>query len=312
MKYILIFLIGLLLSGCDNKIPYNIYLTNFYKNKNNNLVIELSNITTSLQKFALVDGVWIATNASNTLNREKIIYDTTNHKVSVKDSNNKTIFTDTSLPTIKDIELATGKNLTNRKIYYNAYRDGKNFTWDRKTYLISACKDLSSSCLQFFAIKQNNINTYNIGFLKSNPQMDGIILEQKSFRDHFPGLLALYSTSSKSSACLVDETLIYPPGENIKLITDAFVCLQKENNKIIEKKMFGDIYPINYLKSILSLTDTPMSTGFIPVEFFFDEKDNLHVFYHISYNNADKYISYAMFTPDEPTIPKNKQKIYWK
>jgi len=282
------------MGGIANYITYE----DFYKDNNNNLVVELSRIShDTIKKFALLDGVWIATNASKPVNREKIIYDSTNHTVSVKDSNNKTIFTDTNLPTIKEIELATDKNLTNRKIYYSPYydpyQDGKNFIWDKKTHLISACKD-KYYCLnlQFFAIKQNDI--YNIGFLKLDTTMD--------------------SRLDQHSTCLTDFTLlsIAPQYRDIKTIIDKFICLVKENNKIVVKKMFGEIYPLNYLKSMVNITDATISSGFIPINFFFDEKDNLHIFYYTSEDNADKYISYAMFTPDEPTIPKYKQKIYWK
>lgn len=309
---VLIFLAGLFLLGCNSKIPNYIVFKTFYKDNSNNLVIEFTNLNDTIHKFMLVDGVWIATNTSNLVNRDKIIYDTTNHNITVKDSNNKTIFTDTNLPTIKDIELATDKNLTNRKIYYSAYRDGKNFTWDRTTHLISACNDENHQCLQFFAIKQKDI--YNIGFLKLNPIRDiKLNLSSSDFSRISLHDLVRYSTSSKASACFTDENLVQPPqSRDIKAMTDNFTCLQRENNNIIEKKMFGDIYPSNYLKSMANITNAYLSTGFIPIHFFFDEKDNLHLFYHTSENNADKYISYAMFTPDEPSIPKNKQKIYWK
>lgn len=44
---------------------------------------------------------------------------------------------------------------------------------------------------------------------------------------------------------------------------------------------------------------------------FFDNHDNMHLFYNDYDNRTGKFFYYKMFSTDEPTVPKYEQTIEW-
>ena len=285
-----------------------ITITNFYTNIDNMLEIEFNKNHVE-HKAMWLDEEWIASdNLNNNLNKDKIIYDNIHYSVVVK-NNNKVIFEDKTLPTLAEIEEATGVSLSQGTIQYGAFRVEKNFSWDKKTHIISVGLNKTTSgglvhyskFHHFYAIKVDekyligSIEWDYNGFLMLN---DPIINYQQDIKS----TIVRTSLSEKASFC--HKKIVY-----IIDAVDYSKCLIREEDKIIPKKLFGELYPADYYKSIASRYEEIQNAT--AEQYFFDEEDNMHLFY-TKEAHIGEYYNYEMYTPDEPLVPKYEQKIYWR
>lgn len=113
-----------------------------------------------------------------------------------------------------------------------------------------------------------------------------------------------FSIDDKALLCYAEETETY---------WDSFVdfqCHLKEENEIVTKKLFGDIYNEGYREIIIGYVKKYATPS--PLLYFFDSNNNMHLFYNDTKHAKGKYFYYVMFTDNEPTIPKYEQKIEWE
>jgi len=312
MYYVLLILSLAILNSCspfgETNNEKRINISNFYINDAGDLEIEFTKSKTAVRRASLLEGKWISSdNKETTLNKDSISYQ--ENTVIVK-NNGKIIFKDDNLPTIKVIEEAIDILLPNARIYYIPFRVEKYFTWDKKTHIAFIRTDIEQ--------KVTDLNRYSFALIKqedrySIQKMDKIVFGQITsaniaYINDINDKITRLSLSSKASFCNIDSNfIVYRPTNYAQLL--EIECFVREDNTIVAKKLFGDLYPIEYYTGITNRYEEIQNT---PAEqYFFDEEDNMHLFY-TKEAHIGEYYNYEMYTPDEPLVPKYEQKIYWR
>ena len=310
MKKLYIIIIVFMLGGCDSSknIKQNdlsLILNSFYIDKNNSINISFyKGYENSVKKYAYFDNqkkIWINEEVKQfKLDSDDVSFE--KNMVTVK-KDNQTIFTK-ELPIATDIENELNISLEQNYIKYTTYRNLKNLKWDRKSYIISVL-DIDKKTIYYIFMKDLNGSfsyyIYNKGtFYPSSTFDDGLSFysfdKLNDYRQNNIEYLK-YSIDSKAPLC----SLIYD-----------LSCYILKDNKLITKNIF-DIYPIykdTYNNKSKTLVDNQLYTGFLKI--FFDSQNNMYMFYNDYNDLKGKYFYFEMYTPDEPTIPKYKQKIYWR
>lgn len=307
--------------GCGPPI-YQIYFDQLFYDDQDVLVLgyrAFENNPDNITKFAKLNTdtyKWEASNvAKKVIADEEII--TAKGKTIVKNGDGAVVF-EQPIPSISDIESQTDISLPSPKAFYEYFRSGKDYRWDRKTIIanVGINKEVTGDYYDFtkinsFLFEYDEINSlWNIRHLRqltphsalyyggsvhsSNSEISNIssISRQKLF---------VNSNISLCQSWMGKDTL-----EGI--YDDSIKCLVKyENGEVSLQKLYGEIMPAEYSATIKKIYD---STDFPRV--YFDKNQNLYAFYNNTDEAKGKYFFFEMYKPDQPTVAQHKQKIYWE
>jgi len=307
IKFILLFITMIFISACDNS--HNTYkyfsFNNFFINKNNNISVSCKyNFDDENNTFIISQDksthIWYENNSSYILpqNNENIKY--INNKVIIKDNSGNIIYEDI-LPTIEDIADSTGIALSNVLLEYQVLKSN-NSVWDRQSiiamvginkYYDSQQKSDVYPILYFFSLIKEDSN-WKIDYIAQEKE------EENTYNYFGNPFLYLYPLSTDKKAPLCHST------SNVFFSADIS-CFSRQDNQIKHKKLFGDIYNVEYKKVLINYLKKYKSPS--PLLYFFDRNNNMHIFYNDTKHAKGKYFNYVMFTEDEPTVPKYEQKI---
>ena len=312
--------------GCGPPL-YQIYFDQLFYDDQDVLVVgyrAFENNPDNITKFAKFNTDTYKWDASDVA--KKVIADeeitTAKGKTIVKNGDGAVVF-EQPVPSIFDIQSQTDIPLPNAEAYYNYFRTGNDYRWDRKTILIKVginkitdeWGDNRFTGIHSFLAEYNDINSlWNIKHFGKVPGNEGDSVDLNINHPHNFGSLSGYSANrffinSNPSLChrwLVDGTysLIYN-----KLIK----CLVKyDNGEVSLQKLYGEILPAQYVDVLLGMKEAgKIRNGPAPSRVFFDEKQNMYVLYNNTEEAKGKYFYFEMYKPDQPTVAQHKQKIYW-
>jgi hypothetical protein len=237
-------------------------------------------------------------------------------KTIVKNSDNAVVF-EQSIPSISDIESQTDILLPNPQVYYEYFKSGKNYLWDRKTIIanVGINKEVTGNHYKFskihsFLFEYDEINNlWNIRHLRQLTPKSWVYYDSSDNSSNSPvsNISSIdrqkFFVNSNISLCQS-----WVGKDNFKNIyDDSIKCLVKyENGEVSLQKLYGEILPIEYsatIKKIYESKDFP--------RVYFDKNQNLYAFYSNADEAKGKYFYFEMYKPDQPTVAQHKQKIYW-
>jgi hypothetical protein len=300
--------------GCGPPI-YQIYFDQLFYDDQDVLVLgyrAFENNPDNITKFAKFNTDTYKWEASDVA--KKVIVDeeitTAKGKTIVKNGDGAVLF-EQPIPSISDIESQTNILLPNPQVYYEYFKSGKNYPWDRKTIIINVGINkkvdddgyYNFSNFQSFLAEYDEINSlWNIKHLKE------IAAERERY---FDGSNVL-STREKQLFFSSDISLCHrqvSDDESAYIYDNLLKCLVKyENGEISLQKLYGEIMPAEYsgtIKKIYESNDKDYP------RVYFDKNQNLYAFYNNTDEAKGKYFYFEMYKPDNPTVAQHKQKIYW-
>jgi len=333
IKFIALFIIAIFISACniDGTSSHVYQYFNFYTffiDKNNSISVTCRyNFDDENNTFVISQNkgnhVWYENNNSNDLptvinasnyfitrqlnsnssydlltDNDNISY--SNNKVIIKNNSGNIIYEDT-LPTTEDIANSTGIALANALLEYQVLKSN-NSVWDRQSiiamvginkYYDSQQKSDVYPILYFFSLIKEDSN-WKIDYIAQEKE------EENTYNYFGNPFLYLYPLSTDKKAPLCHST------SNVFFSADIS-CFSRQDNQIKHKKLFGDIYNVEYKKVLINYLKKYKSPS--PLLYFFDRNNNMHIFYNDTKHAKGKYFNYVMFTEDEPTVPKYEQKI---
>jgi hypothetical protein len=326
IKFLPIIFLAVLVTACNGDTYKYFYFPEFFYDDQGELVISYEanmDNPNNIKKYAKFNTETYKWEASEVV--KKVIADeqiATFGKTIIKNSDNAVVF-EQSIPSISDIQSQTDIPLPNAEAYYNYFRTGNDYRWDRKTILIKVginkktdkWGENSFTGIHSFLAEYDEINSlWNIKHLGKVPGNRG---NSADLNVNHPSNFSLFTASSAAniffinsnpSLChrwLVDGTysLVYN-----KLIK----CLVKyDNGEVSLKKLYGEILPAQYVDVLLGMEEAgKIRNGPAPSRVFFDEKQNMYVLYNDTEEAKGKYFYFEMYKPDNPTVAEHKQKIY--
>ena len=232
-------------------------------------------------------------------------------KTVVKNGDGVVLF-EQPVPSIPDIESQTDIALPDAVAYYNYFKVGNDYRWDRKTIIINVglnkkinnlTKGFSFAKFKSFLAEYDGINSlWTIRYLKE------LHTDRTYFTHDTPdvGIISTPHFINANTTCLGWNEF----GFDFVIADKTFECIVRyDNGQLSLQKLYGEILPaeyadvlkqLHYQKSIIRLTS---------IRIFFDEKQNLYAFY--TDEAKGKYFYFEMYKPDQPTVAQHKQKIYW-
>jgi len=319
IKYLLYFLIAFILNACccgGNSSVYQFYdFYNFFVDKNNTVYIKSKyNFDEDNKTFYLAQNKeshqWYEVNITNSHDEKTIII---KNKIFIKD-NKGSINYEAILPTIEEIANHTNINLLNSKISYIPFKAPYQENWDKKRVIASVLTDRvlydsQNETYQYHTIYNFSLlkedSSWNMEYINKESSEEGYLYDKysdiltpphhNSYEEH-GSLLSkwILSTDEKASICYIS-------------LDSEVKCFSHNENKIVVKKLFGEIYPKEYQEILQKYMDRYKSPS--SILYFFDNNNNMHLFYNDTANSKGKYFNYVMFGQDEPTLPKYEQKI---
>jgi len=314
-----------MLNGCccgeDSSLyeTYNFY--SFFVDKNDTIYIKSKyNFDEDNQTFYMAQDReshrWSEVNVTHNTEEEiKIIQ----NRIVIKDSHGE-ISHKTTLPTIEEIASATDRELLDAKISYIPFKSPYQNSWDRKRVIASVLTNrflynrqneryLYHTIYNFYLLREES--SWEITYINKESSENGY-----SYFDEYSDILTppynshelnydilnrwVLSTDTKASIC-------YNSYNNENTEWSELKCFVQDEDRIIVKKLFGDIYPQAYSDTLQKYMDKYKSSA--PLLYFFDKNSNMHLFYNDTSNAKGKYFNYVMFSKDKPTNPKYEQKI---
>jgi len=240
-------------------------------------------------------------------NHNSVVYE--KNKIYLKNDANITIFTDT-LPTNEEIIKNLNIPIVNGyNIKYMPFLT-KQFEWDRRKHIISIATDKRKSEGTRFEYKLYYAYVYKDGSNQWNYQLiDDKYSYLRMANEIKSANIPHHSLDGRANLCFD----YYPITNNLNAKEPFRTrCFILENSKVYLKDLFGEIYNIEY-KNMLDSIYTDVNDK--QYNYTFDNKGNMHLFYHkredIVGKNYD-YFWYGYFTKDNPTTPFYEQKIYWR
>ena len=300
--------------GCGPPI-YQIYFDQLFYDDQDVLVVgyrAFENNPDNITKFAKFNTDTYKWEASDVA--KKVIVDeeitTAKGKTIVKNGDGAVLF-EQPIPSISDIESQTNILLPNPQVYYEYFKSGKNYPWDRKTIIINVGINkkvdddgyYNFSNFQSFLAEYDEINSlWNIKHLKE------IAAERERYFDGSNVLGTIEKQlffNSDISLCHRQEF----DDESAYIYDNSLKCFVKyENGEISLQKLYGEIMPAEYsgtIKKIYESNDKDYP------RVYFDKNQNLYAFYNNTDEAKGKYFYFEMYKPDNPTVAQHKQKIYW-
>ena len=253
---------------------------------------------------------------------KKVIADeeitTVKGKTIIKNGDGAVVF-EQPVPSITDIESQTDILLPNPYVYYEYFKSGKNYLWDRKTIIanVGINKKATGSYYKFskihsFLFEYDEINSlWNIRHLRELAPKSWLYYDGS---DHS-------SNSPVSNIRSIDRQKLFV-NSNISLCQswvgkdtfegiydNSIKCLVKyDDGDVSLQKLYGEIMPAEYSATIKKIYESN-AKDFPRV--YFDKNQNLYAFYNNTDEAKGKYFYFEMYKPDNPTIAQHKQKIYW-
>ena len=306
--------------GCGPP-TYQIYFDQLFYDDQDVLVVgyrAFENNPDDITKFAKFNTDTYKWEASNVA--KKVIADeeitTAKGKTIVKNSDNAVVF-EQSIPSISDIQSQTDILLPNPHVYYEYFKSGKNYLWDRKTIIanVGINKEVTGSRYKFskihsFLFEYDEINSlWNIKHLRELAPKSSLYYGGTDRSSNSP-VSNIRSISRKKLFVNSNISLCQSwVGKDTfgGIYDDSIKCLVKyENGEVSLQKLYGEIMPAEYsgiIKKIYDSTDHP--------RVYFDKNQNLYAFYNNTEEAKGKYFYFEMYKPDNPTVAQHKQKIYW-
>ena len=298
--------------GCGPPI-YQIYFDQLFYDDQDVLVVgyrAFENNPDNITKFAKFNTdtyIWEASDVA-----KKVIADeeitTAKGKTIVKNGDGAVLF-EQSAPSISDIESQTDILLPNPQVYYEYFRSGKDYRWDRKTTLINVGINkkvdgdyYNFSNIQSFLAEYDERNSlWNIKYLKEIAAERGYYYDNSDLLDTNEQQLFFNSDISLCHRQVSDDESAYIYDNSLK-------CLVKyDDGEVSLQKLYGEILPAEYSGIIKELYES----NDYPPDVYFDENQNLYAFYNNTDEAKGKYFYFEMYKPDNPTVAQHKQKIYW-
>ncbi len=248
---------------------------------------------------------------------------TTFGKTIIKNSDNAVIF-EQSIPSISEIAIQADISLPDAEAYYNYFRTGNDYRWDRKTIIINVGiskktedrGDNSFAGIHSFLAEYDKINSlWNI-------QHSGEILGDRFYSDnlkinHASSFYSFSSSNSWENRFFVDSNISlcqsWLKDGTASLIYDKSIkCLVKyENGEVSLQKLYGEILPVQYSDVLQGLYEKSEFSSPADSRVFFDENQNMYVLHNNTEEAKGEYFYFEMYKPDNPTVAQHKQKIYW-
>lgn len=319
---------GLLLSlsgccgDCDGSNTYDFYNFHdvYYADENNTIILEYrhnfsdndqnSQISLSTDK----DNWEKVSDVHSPLSNEVVKFE--NGTTNVYDDNGSVLFTLTP-PTILEIQESTSIALPNAMAVYNVLKDGRDYRWDRATYVVNIgieklkrdddSTEYTFSAIYCFSLVYDGVGSWNITYIDRLPdRTDGTYF--------YEGDLDIASNSIGEilgiKRVFLDGALSLCHRWNI---IDDERCFQKDDSgNVTLRKLYGDILPTGFRETLNTLYDSKAFRTPSPSVYFFDIDHNMHLFYNDTEKAEGKYFNYIMYTKEEPRVPKHEQKIEWK
>jgi hypothetical protein len=300
--------------GCGPPI-YQIYFDQLFYDDQDVLVVgyrAFENNPDNITKFAKFNTDTYKWEASNVT--KKVIADeeitTVKGKTIVKNGDGAVLF-EQPIPSISDIESQTDILLPNPHVYYEYFKSGKNYLWDRKTIIVNVGINkkvdddgyYNFSNIQSFLVEYDERNSlWNIKHLKE------IAAERERYYDGSN----VFGTIEKQLFFNSDISLCHrqvSDDENAYIYDNSLKCLVKyDDGDVSLQKLYGEIMPAEYSNIIKNIYD---SNDKDYPRVYFDKNQNLYAFYNNTEEARGKYFYFEMYKPDNPTVAQHKQKIYW-
>jgi hypothetical protein len=316
IKLIPIIFLAVLVNACCCSAPkrYEIHVDELYTEKSGNLILvyrlDYTVNKNGIQKFAKLNTETYKWEASEVV--KKVIADeeitTLKGKTIVKNGNGAVLF-EQPVPSISDIESQTKISLPNSQAYYEYFRSGKDYLWDRKTIIINVGINkkvdgdyYNFSNIQSFLAEYDERNSlWNIKYLKEIAAERGYYYDNSDLLDTNEQQLFFNSDISLCHRQVSDDESAYIYDNSLK-------CLVKyDDGEVSLQKLYGEILPAEYSGIIKELYES----NDYPPDVYFDENQNLYAFYNNTDEAKGKYFYFEMYKPDNPTVAQHKQKIYW-
>ena len=299
--------------GCGPPI-YQIYFDQLFYDDQDVLVVgyrAFENNPDNITKFAKFNTDTYKWEASDVA--KKVIVDeeitTAKGKTIVKNGDGAVLF-EQPIPSISDIESQANILLPNPQVYYEYFKSGKNYLWDRKTIIINVGINkkvddddyYGFSNIQSFLAEYDEINSlWNIKHLKE------IAAERERYNDGSNVLGTIQQLFFNSDISLCHRQV--SDDESAYIYDNSLKCLVKyENGEISLQKLYGEIMPAEYSATIKKIYE---SNDKDYPRVYFDKNQNLYAFYNNTDEAKGKYFYFEMYKPDQPTVAQHKQKIYW-
>ena len=319
IKFLPIIVLAVLVNACCCSAPerYEIHIDELYTDKSGNLtlvyILDYTVNKNGIYKFAKLNTNTYKWETSQVVKKvgavvanEQIA--TVDGKTIIKNGDGAVLF-EQPVPSISDIESQTDVSLHSPKVFYEYFKSGKNYLWDRKTIVINVGINkkvdddgyYNFSNIQSFLAEYNAINSlWNIKHLKE------IAAERERYYDGSNVL----DTIGQQFFVNLDISLCHrqvSDDESAYIYNNSLKCLVKyDDGETSLQKLYGEIMPAEYSGTIKKIYD---STDFPRV--YFDKNQNLYAFYNNTDEAKGKYFYFEMYKPDNPTVAQHKQKIYW-
>ncbi|MGB1158923.1 MAG: hypothetical protein ACPG3V_05950 [Porticoccaceae bacterium] len=233
---------------------------------------------------------------------------TSDGKTIIMDGNGAVVF-EQAVPSISDIENQTGILLPEPKVFYDYFRAGVDYRWDRKTVIVNIGintkvdgMSYSFTSIHSFLAEYDEINSlWNIQHLREIIPRDARYWDNSSITSIWREKLFVNSNISLCQGWMEQDYYLNNFDDSIK-------CLVKyEDGQVSLQKLYGEIIPTEYsgiIQKLYNSTDHP--------RVFFDGKQRLYAFYNATKEAKGEYFYFEMYKPDNPTVAQHKQKIYWE
>ena len=325
LGFIKFFLLSTLLFGAigcgsisENKFKYYSFKNIFYDENKRAYILTYNapqqTDEDNRSQIMLKDNHWISLKNNIKVSRpENITIE--NNVVKILDKNNSIIFTDKILLTAEDIEEKVDIRLPRPTMVFSPYISGTDNKWDRKSYIVNIGTKTTTHSPKsftdiycFFISKQDDI--WNIKYIDERPitRLDeGVRLDVTEHDLQIP-----YLRINPRDIWLLDKQFSMCHDWDGGYGTDIR-CFEEIDERIVVKKLFGDIVPKQHEETINMLMKTkPFNERPTENLFFLNDKKELHVIYNDKENAKGKYFLYQMYTKENPKVPINQQKIYWE
>lgn len=295
--------------GYDSRTTKLILVNDFYVDKNSSLHIRYNKYgkpyTHQSSKLDFNNSSnWNHLNSvSYTKNTNRVIFK--NNQVTMK--NDDVIIFEKYLPTIDDIAINTNLNLSDKILLYTTFKDGINGSWDKKTYIAYVYNEDESKIYYFSIIDMDTHFKINLidysrafrsNFLFYDDEINFIVKRDiNNAFDYYYNAFDI-STNQKASFCY-------------RKTFNDITCFVKENNTIVSKSLFGELYPQEYQKAYLIALESDRGVSAMG-SMIFDDMDNLHLFYNNLKDVTGNYFYNEMYEKNNPNTALHEQKIYWK
>jgi len=308
--------------GCGNTYKFFDFPEFFYDDEGDLVISYEANMDNpnSIKKYVKFNTETYKWEASEVV--KKVIADeqiATFGKTIVKNGDGTVVF-EQPVPSISDIQSQTDIPLPNAEAYYNYFRTGNDYRWDRKTIIIKVGINKktdkwggkSFTGMHSFLAEYDEINSlWNVKHLHSwSGDFNTGALDLKNSNNFYSSL----SESGWGHRAFVNANISLchqQDGGNDDPFNSSIKCLVKhENGEVSLQKLYGEILPAQYADVLKDIHQNKFSRPAIS-RVYFDKNQNLYAFYNNTEEAKGKYFYFEMYKPDQPTVAQHKQKIYW-